>query len=139
MNASYAVRALNPAHPDLANAAGVPARLANEKYIESLARIVYYWAYPAVDAFGRTSSWDVMKAAGPGATMGLFPGAPKNMMGYLDDHMSSAQRKVVTPNATPSTAPASPISPTDRSWSRHPATHPQDTTGRSRSATCLPP
>jgi hypothetical protein len=24
---SYAVRALNPAHPDLANAAGVPARL----------------------------------------------------------------------------------------------------------------
>jgi len=99
MNASLAARALTPAHADLANAAGVPARLANEKYVESLARIVYYWAYPAVDAFGRTSSWEVMKAAGPGATMGLFPGAPKNMMGYLDDHMSSAQRKVVTPNS----------------------------------------
>ncbi|MEJ8848334.1 DUF1254 domain-containing protein [Variovorax rhizosphaerae] len=99
MNASEAARALNPAHADLANAAGVPARLANEKYVESLARIVYYWAYPAVDAFGRTSSWEVMKAAGPGATMGLFPGAPKNMMGYLDDHMSPAQRKVVTPNS----------------------------------------
>ncbi|HZN81721.1 MAG TPA: hypothetical protein VFC01_18855 [Mycobacterium sp.] len=28
-----------PSHPDLANAAGVPARLANEKYVESLARI----------------------------------------------------------------------------------------------------
>lgn len=35
---------------------------------------------------------------GPGATMGLFPGAPKNKMGYLDDYMPPAQRKVVTPN-----------------------------------------
>ena len=39
-----------------------------------------------------------MKKAGPGATMGLFPGAPKNKMGYLDDYMPPAQRKVVTPN-----------------------------------------
>ena len=38
-----------------------------------------------------------MKA--PGATLGLFPGAPKNHMGYLDDYMSAAQRKVVTPNS----------------------------------------
>jgi hypothetical protein len=41
--------------------------------VESLARIVYYWGYPAVDAFGRTSGWEVMKKSGPGATMGLFP------------------------------------------------------------------
>src|SRR6476659_7974623 len=34
----------------------------------------------------------------PGATMGLFPGAPKNRMGYLDDYMPASQRKVVTPN-----------------------------------------
>ena len=27
---------------------------------------------------------------GPGATMGLFPGAPKNHMAYLDDYMSPA-------------------------------------------------
>ena len=76
----------------------MPAQLANERYVESLARIVYYWGYPAVDAFGRTSAWELMKTAGPGATMGLFPGAPKNMMGYLDDYMPPAQRKVVTPN-----------------------------------------
>jgi hypothetical protein len=94
----YAARAFNAAHPDLANAAGVPARLANERYVESLARIVYYWGYPAVDALGRTSGWEVMKQAGPGATLGLFPGAPKNMMGYLDDYMPPAQRKIVTPN-----------------------------------------
>ncbi|AMO22748.1 DUF1254 domain-containing protein [Ramlibacter solisilvae] len=95
----YLARQFTPAHPDLADAAGVPARLANERYVDSLARVVYYWGYPAVDALGRTSAWEVMKAAGPGATMGLFPGAPKNMMGYLDDHMSPAQRKVVTPNS----------------------------------------
>ena len=88
--------AFAPAHPDLANAAGVPAQLANEKYVESLARISYYWGYPAVDTFGRTSAWQLMKE--PGATMGLFPGAPKNRMGYLDDYMPPSQRKVVTPN-----------------------------------------
>ena len=96
--APYAARAFNAAHPELPNAAGVPARLANERYVESLARIVYYWGYPAVDAFGRTSSGELMKNSGPGATMGLFPGAPKNTMGYLDDYMPPAQRKVVTPN-----------------------------------------
>jgi hypothetical protein len=83
-----------PAHPDLANAAGVSALLANEKYVESLARITYYWGYPAVDTFGRTSTWQLMKE--PGATMGLFPGAPKNRMGYLDDYMPATQRKVDT-------------------------------------------
>src|SRR5690606_16952840 len=91
-------RQFNPAHADLANAVGVPALLANEKYVEALARVVYYWGYPAVDTFGRTRSWEVMKTAGPGATLGLFPGAPKNHMGYLDDYMPPSQRKVVTPN-----------------------------------------
>jgi hypothetical protein len=97
-NVPYTARLFTPAHPDLANSAGVPAQLANESYVEALARIVYYWGYPAVDTFGRTSSWEVMKDAGPGATLGLFPGAPKNRMGYLDDYMPPAQRKVVTPN-----------------------------------------
>ncbi|HSE23457.1 MAG TPA: DUF1254 domain-containing protein [Pyrinomonadaceae bacterium] len=94
----YPVRAFTPAHPELKNAAGVPAKLANEAYVEALGRIVYYWGYPAVDANGRTSGWELMKQSGPGATMGLFPGAPKNKMGYLDDYMPPAQRKVVTPN-----------------------------------------
>jgi hypothetical protein len=40
----YAARAFNPAHADLARSAGVPARLANEAYVEALARVVYYWA-----------------------------------------------------------------------------------------------
>jgi len=94
----YPVRAFTPAHPDLKNAAGVPASLAYEAYVEALGRLVYYWGYPAVDANGRTSGWELMKKSGPGATMGLFPGAPKNKMGYLDDYMPPAQRKVVTPN-----------------------------------------
>ncbi|MUV15144.1 DUF1254 domain-containing protein [Noviluteimonas gilva] len=94
----YEARAFTPVHPDLKNAAGAPAGIANARYVESLARIVYYWGYPAVDTWGRTSAWEVMKASGPGATMGLFPGGPKSRMGYLDDYMPASQRKVVTPN-----------------------------------------
>lgn len=30
--------------------------------------------------------------------MGLFPGCPKNWMGYVDDYLPAEQRKVVTPN-----------------------------------------
>jgi len=98
MSVPYVARQFNAAHPDLANSGGVAARLANQAYVEALAKIVFYWGYPAVDTFGRTDAWEVMKD-GPGATMGLFPGAPKNVMGYLDDYMSPAQRKVVTPNS----------------------------------------
>jgi hypothetical protein len=65
------------------------ARRANEQYVESLARVLHYWGYPAVDTFGRTSMWEAMKTAGPGATLGLFPGALKNMMGYLDDYIAA--------------------------------------------------
>jgi hypothetical protein len=93
---SYPVRAFTPAHPDLAMGGGVPAQIAYESYVETLARLVYYWGYPAVNTFGRTTMWQVMKA--PGATVGLFPGAPKNSLGYLDDYMPARQRKVVTPN-----------------------------------------
>jgi hypothetical protein len=46
---SYVARAFNPAHADLARSGGVPARPANEAYVEALARIIYYWAYAAVD------------------------------------------------------------------------------------------
>ena len=98
LSVPYTARAFTPAHADLDNAAGVPARLADENYVASLARIVFYWGYPAVDTFGRTSSWEAMKTSGPGASLGLFPAAPKNRLGYLDDYMPAAQRHVVTPN-----------------------------------------
>ena len=67
--------AFSPAHADLARSVGVPARLANEAYVEALARVVYYWAYPAVDIFGRTSMWETMKE-GPGMLLGTAPGGP---------------------------------------------------------------
>lgn len=57
----YTARAFSPANAGLARSAGVPARLANEAYVEALARVLYYWAYPAVDVFGRTSMWETMK------------------------------------------------------------------------------
>ena len=37
---AYLARAFNAAHPDLPRAAGIPAALANERYVESLARVV---------------------------------------------------------------------------------------------------
>ena len=40
--------------------------------MEALARIVYYWGYPAVDVMVRTSQWEVMKE-GPGTMAGIFP------------------------------------------------------------------
>lgn len=92
----YTARAFNPAHPDLARSGGIPARLANEAYVEALARIVYYWAYPAVDQFGRQSMWEMLKK--PGLMFGLLPGAPRNMTGALGDYLPPAQRFVVTPN-----------------------------------------
>jgi len=93
----YAARAFTPAHPDLARSAGIPAVLANEDYVRALARIVYYWGYPAVDGFGRTNMWQIMKDK-PGTMLGLLPGAPMNMTGCLSDYMSPSQRWVVTPN-----------------------------------------
>jgi hypothetical protein len=65
----YEVRAFTPAHPDLARSGGVPAELANQEYIEALARLVYYWGYPSVDVMTRTSQWETMKQ-GPGTCSG---------------------------------------------------------------------
>lgn len=93
----YPARAYNPAHPDLPRSAGRSAQLANEAYVESLARVVYYWAYPAVDLFGRTSMWEMMKA-GPGLMFGIGPGAPMNESGCIAGYLPPSQRIVVTPN-----------------------------------------
>ena len=93
----YTARAFSPAHADLARSAGVPARLANEAYVEALARVVYYWAYPAVDIFGRTSMWETMKD-GPGMLLGTAPDGPVNTSSCIADYLPPAQRIVVTPN-----------------------------------------
>ncbi|MGH8036909.1 MAG: DUF1254 domain-containing protein [Stenotrophomonas sp.] len=92
------VAAFSPAHPDLANGAAVPARVASHHYAEALARVIYIWGHPLVNTFRRTSTWELMKGHGPGMAMGLFPGSPKNHMGYVDDYLPAAQRKIVTPN-----------------------------------------
>lgn len=97
-NTPYLVRQFTPANPGLANGAGVPASLTSEHYIEALARVVYVWGHPLVNTVGRTSTWALMEGHGPGMAMGLFPGCPKNWMGYVDDYLPAAQRKVVTPN-----------------------------------------
>ena len=109
----YVARAFNPAHRDLPRSAGIAAQLANEDYVEALARVVYYWGYPAVDMFGRTSMWELMKD-GPGLMFGVGPGAPVNVSGCIADYLPPAQRIVVPPL----TAPPSSISASSRSSSR---------------------
>lgn len=96
-NVPYLARAFTPAHADLARSACAPARLANEAYVEALARIVYYWGYPAVDLLGRTGMWEMMKS-GPGLMFGILPGAPMNTSSALSDYLPPSQRFVVTPN-----------------------------------------
>ncbi|WP_431951677.1 DUF1254 domain-containing protein [Nocardia lijiangensis] len=91
------VRGFTPAHADLARSAGIPALLADEDYVEAMARVVYYWAYPGVDTFGRTSMWELMDGKA-GLQLGILPGAPKNFTGGLADYLSPAQRWVVSPN-----------------------------------------
>lgn len=92
------IGAFSPAHPQLKNGAAVPALLASHHYAEALARVIYVWGHPLVNTFRRTSTWELMKGHGPGMAMGLFPGSPKNHMGYVDDYLPASQRKVVTPN-----------------------------------------
>jgi hypothetical protein len=93
----YLARAYNPANPNLARSGGAPAVVANEDYVKALARIVYYWAYPAIDVTSRTGMWSMMKA-GPGAMFGVGPGSPMNESGCIANYLPPAQRIVVTPN-----------------------------------------
>jgi hypothetical protein len=86
-----------PAHPDLPHSAGVPAQAGSDDFIEALARVVFYWAYPGVDTYGRTNVWQIMEGE-RGTMLGILPGGPKNHTGGLGDYMSPAQRWVVTPN-----------------------------------------
>ena len=93
----YLARTYNPANPGLARSAGAPAVVANQDYVNALARIVYYWAYPAIDVTSRTSMWELMKA-GPGVMFGVGPGSPVNESGCIANYLPPAQRIVVTPN-----------------------------------------
>ncbi|MGE0284580.1 MAG: DUF1254 domain-containing protein [Rhizobiaceae bacterium] len=93
----YLPRAYDAAHPDLPRSAGRGAQLANEDYVRALARVVYYWAYPAIDVTSRTSQWEIMKA-GPGLLFGIGPGSPMNTSACIADYLPPTQRIVVTPN-----------------------------------------
>jgi hypothetical protein len=93
---AYTARQLNPANPNMARSASVPAVLGYRAYVAALAKVVYYWAYPFVDITGRTSQWQLMKE--PGTLAGLVPAGPMGKMGYLSDYFPRAQRWVVTPN-----------------------------------------
>lgn len=93
----YLAQSYNPANPNLARSVGAPATVANEDYVKALARVVYYWAYPAIDVTSRTSMWELMKD-GPGLMFGVGPGSPMNESGCITDYLPPSQRIIVTPN-----------------------------------------
>jgi len=96
-DAPYLAQTFNPAHAGLARSAGVPAQLGNEAYVDALARLVYYWAYPAIDMTSRTNMWELMEG-GPGLMFGVGPGAPVNESGCIAGYLPPSQRIIVTPN-----------------------------------------
>jgi hypothetical protein len=124
----YPARAFTPAHGDLPRSAGMPARLANEAYVEALARIVYYWAYPAIDVTSRTSMWELMKE-GPGLMFGIGPGSPVNESGCLSGYLPRPSASSSRRTTTRSTAWRSSIWAGSRSSSRRPPTCPKVITG----------
>ena len=73
-------------------------QVASGAYVEALAQVVFYWAYPGVDTFGRAPNmWQIMQGQ-RGTMLGILPGGPKNHTGGLRDYMAPSQRWVVTPN-----------------------------------------
>jgi hypothetical protein len=97
LSPEHAAASFVPAHPDLPHAGGVAAQAGSDSYVEALARVVFYWAYPGVDAFGRTNMWQIM-AGQRGSMLGILPAGPKNHTGGMRDYMGPSQRWVVTPN-----------------------------------------
>ncbi|MEJ3403935.1 DUF1254 domain-containing protein [Rathayibacter sp. YIM 133350] len=92
-----AAQSFLPGNPALPHAAGLPAQVGSEEFVSALARVSFYWGYPAVDTFGRTNMWQIMDGK-RGSMLGILPAGQKNHTGGLGDYMSSAQRWVVTPN-----------------------------------------
>jgi hypothetical protein len=96
-DAAVRAEAFKPAHADLPRSGGMPAQLADEAYVEALARLVYYWGYPAIDVTSRTSMWEIMEV-GPGLMFGIGPGAPRNASACLAGYLPANERIIVTPN-----------------------------------------
>ncbi|MFD1811522.1 DUF1254 domain-containing protein [Rhodococcus gannanensis] len=97
LSTDQAAQSFVPAHTDLPHSGGVPALNAADAFVESLGRVVFYWAYPGVDTFGRTNMWTIMDGQ-RGTMLGILPAGPKNHTGGMADYMGPAQRWVVTPN-----------------------------------------
>ncbi len=91
----YTAQELNPADGHLPQGAAAPAIVSSQAYVKSLAKIVYYWAYPMVNLFARTNQWEVMKK--PGLYLGMFPAAPENRISYQTNLLLPSQRWIVSP------------------------------------------
>ena len=80
-----------------AEVAGVPTGTGMTKaFAEALARDVYVWGWPIVNAFHRRASF--ASAPEPGLRGGVLPVAPTGYVGMLHGYISPEQRWVAHPN-----------------------------------------
>ncbi|MEY9851925.1 hypothetical protein ABH923_001603 [Leifsonia sp. EB41] len=87
----------NPAAVAAADIPGVPARtIVTPVFAKALARDVYVWGWPIVNAFHRRASFAV--APEPGLIGGVLPAAPTGYVCMLTAYIDPAQRWVAHPN-----------------------------------------
>jgi hypothetical protein len=87
-------------NPSATTAAGIPAvpagTVMTAPFAEALARDVYVWGWPIVNAFHRRASFAT--APEPGLRDGVLPVAPTGYVGMLHGYISPAERWVAHPN-----------------------------------------
>ena len=73
-----------------------PGAVVTAEFAGVLARDVYVWGWPIVNAFNRRASF--ASAPEPGLVGGLVPTAPVGSVCMLTDYMDPAQRFIAHPN-----------------------------------------
>ncbi|HEY1141403.1 MAG TPA: DUF1254 domain-containing protein [Lysobacter sp.] len=67
-----------------------------EGYVRTVARDVYFWAWPMVNIYNRRLGFKDLP--GPGLLGGALPAAPPNQLQMLTDYVAPTQREVACPN-----------------------------------------
>jgi len=85
---------------ETAPAPAVPGPVAGtrltEGYVRTVARDVYFWAWPMVNLYNRRLGFKDLP--GPGRLGGVLPAAPPNQLSMLTDYVAPTEREVACPN-----------------------------------------
>ena len=67
-----------------------------EAYARTMARAIYFWAWPMVNVYNRRLGFAGLKE--PGRLGGVLPAAPPNRVSMLTDYIEPSERDVACPN-----------------------------------------